>query len=158
MSVLALIFAYTLESFGIYPCRLCFYQRYVYYGLIILSIIMILFIQKLPNKGLYSLRYIEYNIYLSFLIGISIGIFQLLIEMHLIDYNSPCTTSIGSITSPEELFTSISSKDLVPCDVPQIEILNLSLSGWNIIYMVFILCVSLLIMYKREKTKKNYGE
>jgi disulfide bond formation protein DsbB len=155
MSVLALTFAYILELFDIYPCRLCLYQRYVYYGLIIMTIALILILKIQAKKILY---FIEYIIHLLFLIGIGIGIFQLLIENHIINYESSCTTTVGNISSPEELFESINSKDLVACDMPQIEILNLSLSGWNVLYMIVILYISLLIMYKKEKTKKDYGK
>lgn len=155
MSILAIVFAYTLELFDIYPCRLCIYQRYVYYGLMFSTISMLFVFKKRIVQTLYFLEWIIYSL---LLLGICIGIFQLLIESHLIKYESSCTTSIGNITSPEELFTSIDSKDLVACDVPQIEIFNLSLSGWNVLYMLTVLCVSLLIMYKREKTEKNYGK
>lgn len=154
MSVLALTFAYILELFDIYPCRLCLYQRYVYYGLIIMTISII----SSKNRLKKILYFIEYSIYLLLFIGISIGIFQLLIENHIINYESSCTTTVGNISSPEELFESINSKDLVACDVPQIEVLNLSLSGWNVLYMIVILYISLLIMYKKEKTKKDYGK
>ena len=150
ISVLALAFAYTLQLFDIYPCRLCIYQRYIYYGLIISSIILIFLIKKTLFKVIY---YLELFIYFLLIAGISIGVFQVLIEEKIIDYESSCSTSISNISSSEELFTLIDSKDLVACDIPQIVIFHLSLSAWNVIYMIFILCVSLLIMYKRIKIK-----
>jgi disulfide bond formation protein DsbB len=148
LSVIALMFVYTLELFDIYPCRLCIYQRYVYYGLIISSISILFFISRRSEK---AALFLEWIVYCLLLIGIGIGVFQLLIENHLIKYESACTTNIGNIASPEELFSSINSKDLVACDVPQIEVFNLSLSGWNVLYMISMLCVSLLIMYKKRK-------
>ena len=152
ISVVALAFAYTLESFDIYPCRLCIYQRYVYYGLIIASISMFFYIKKTYNK---VLNYLELIVYFLLIVGISIGIFQVLIEKHIIHYESSCSTSMGSIASPEDLLTSINSKDLIACDIPQVEIFNLSLGAWNVIYMLFILCSSLLIMYKIRKNELN---
>ena len=155
LSILAIMFAYTLELFDIYPCRLCIYQRYVYYCLIIAALSMLLFLKKGSEQ---TLNFLEWIIYCLLLAGMGIGIFQLLVEKHLINYESSCTTTIGNITSPEELFLSINSKDLVACDVPQIEIFNLSLSAWSVLYMICILCVSLLIMYKKRKTERNYGK
>jgi disulfide bond formation protein DsbB len=87
--------------------------------------------------------------------GIGLGVFQVLVEKHIIKYESSCTTTIGDISSAEELFSSIQSKDLVACDVPQIEIFSLSLAGWNVLYMLFTLCLSLVIMYKKRKSLLN---
>ena len=148
LSILALVFVYTLELFDIHPCRLCIYQRYVYYVLIVTAASILLCIKTGSEK---ALHFLEWIIYCLLLIGMGIGVFQLLIENHLIKYESACTTNIGNIASPEELFSTINSKDLVACDVPQIAVFNISLSGWNVLYMMWMLCVSLLIMYKKKK-------
>ena len=43
-------------------------------------------------------------------IGIGIGIFQVLIEEHIIEYDSSCTAKMMNINSPEELLNSINAK------------------------------------------------
>lgn len=149
-SVLALAFAYGLEFFDIFPCRLCIYQRYIYYGLILFTLSILYSVDKLDEK---YLQFLEWVVYCLLVIGIAIGIFQFLVEKHIIYYESSCTATVGSISSPEQLLSSINAKDLVACDVPQIEIFNLSLSGWNVLYMLMILCISLIIMYKKGKTE-----
>lgn len=83
-------------------------------------------------------------------IGIGIGIFQVLIEEHIIEYDSSCTAKMMNINSPEELLNSINAKDLVACDMPQIKIFFVSLAGWNVIYMLFLLFISLVIRYKKD--------
>jgi len=148
-SIAALGFAYILELFDIYPCRLCMYQRYIYYGLIFFSLSIVLANRNLSDKFKVFLEWIVYCLFMG---GIGLGVFQVLIEKQLIKYESSCTTTIGDISSPQELFSSIQSKDLVACDVPQIEIFNLSLAGWNVLYMLLALCLSLVIMYKRGKS------
>ncbi len=148
LSVVALIFAYILELFNIFPCKLCIYQRYVYLGLILSTISLVIAIKKKSEK---FLKFLEWTAYCLLIIGISIGIFQFLVEKHWITYESSCTANISGVSTPEEFLSSINSKDLVACDVPQIEILNLSLGGWNVLYMFGMLCISVLIMYKMKK-------
>lgn len=155
-SVLALISAHSLEFLGILPCRLCMYQRIVYYIMVVLGTLMVL-MQKKDSLDIF-LKVIQYLTFFLFVIGIFIGIFQVLVEYNLVKYNSSCTASFSGVNSPEELFESINSKDLVACDKPQLFILGLSLAEWNCIYMIFMLSISLFVRYKEISFIKNFLE
>lgn len=151
LSVLALACAYSLEFFSLHPCKLCIYQRVVYYVLI-LNAIMIIVLAKKPTVRLHLLL-----TYLIVMAGIGIAVFQILVEQHIIIYESSCTTKMSGIQSPEDFLSSIQSKDLVACDVPTV-IMGLSLSSWNLIYMLFVLCITILLMYKEGFHKYNDTE
>lgn len=145
-STLALVFAYILELFNIKPCRLCNYQRMIYYA-IIATILLLLFFCKKPSKKAAILGS-EFLLYLLIVFGICLGIFQVLVENHLVEYNSSCTSTFSNVTSPEAFLSSLNAKDLVACDKPQIKVLGLSLAGWNCLYMIFMLVISFFIRYK----------
>ena len=98
LSILALAFAYGLELVDIFPCRLCIYQRYVYYGLILSTLGILYFVKKVNER---YLQFLEWVVYCLLMVGIGIGIFQFLIEKHIIHYESSCTATVGSISSPE---------------------------------------------------------
>jgi disulfide bond formation protein DsbB len=145
-SVLALIFAYAVEFFGIVPCRLCKYQRVVYYVMTAFGIFMIPMINKnISERYLQSLEYIIYGI---FAVGLGLGMFQVLVEHGIVKYESSCTASFSGVNSPEEFLESINSKDLVACDKPQLFVLGISLAGWNCIYMIFMLLICIFMRYK----------
>ncbi len=177
LSVLALVAAYIMEYFGVLPCRLCIYQRMVYYAVIILNGAVLLLIKtNTPmmygtantRSGTYALwakmacintqerdypNAMDANAMLCMILtlfillgGVSIAVFQLMIENNLISYDSPCTTNFFNLTSPQALLSAIRNKDLIPCDKPQMVVLGISLSGWNGIYMLFLCTVSLLIL------------
>ena len=179
LSVLAIVSAHVMEHFGILPCRLCLYQRMVYYALIMVTgtvlLTMRINIPIIRTSGETSLVYQLWEkfihikddendypnmfdssamigIVLSYallLAGMGIAVFQVLIEQNLISYESPCTTNFGALKSPKEFLSAIYNKDLVSCDKPQMTILGISLSGWNACYTLFMCVVSSIIIRKR---------
>jgi disulfide bond formation protein DsbB len=153
-SVFALAFAYAVESFGIVPCRLCKYQRVVYYVMGTFGLLMILMINK--NISERYLKAFEFMIYGVFAVGLALGIFQVLVEHNIVKYESSCTASFSGVNSPEEFLESINSKDLVACDKPQLIVLGISLAGWNCIYMIFMLSICLFIRYKEVSFIKKF--
>lgn len=149
-SAAALIIAYTLESFGLHPCKLCIYQRVVYYILISVAMLMLCFMYKNQNKRDLKVILLEYIIYGLLIFSIGLGLFQVLIENHILTYESTCTTQMSNIQSPEDLMNVIQQKDLIACDIPQLKILHISLAGWNALYTVGVLSIALFVRYKRS--------
>jgi disulfide bond formation protein DsbB len=153
-SVLALGIAYLLEFFNIYPCRLCIYQRVIYYILALVGIFILIFVKKNFIKPYIVCS--EFIIYVLLIGGIGLSVFQVMIEHNLIEYESACTTSFNNIHSPEEFLSSINEKDLVACDKPQIIVYGISLAGLNCLYMLLVLFISLFMIYKNNFPIKNF--
>ena len=145
-SVLALGIAYLLEFFGIHPCRLCIYQRIIYYILVFIGVLMLIFIKKELKK--FYIVFSAIIIYVLLVAGLGLSIFQVAIEHQLIEYDSSCTASFNDVNSPEEFLLSINKKDLVACDKPQIMLYGISLAGLNCFYILLVLSISLFIIYK----------
>jgi disulfide bond formation protein DsbB len=146
-SLFALVFAYSLERFGFPPCRLCLYQRIVYYLILSCGTIMLV----LVHMDILKYRSFFLSIICILIIsGIALSVFQVLVEYKIIKYESTCTASFDKVESPEEFMSSLNEKDLVACDKPQLVVFGISLAGWNGIYMLFMLLINLLILYKMD--------
>jgi disulfide bond formation protein DsbB len=146
LAVLALCTAYTMEFFGILPCKLCIYQRYVYYAIFFVSFITF-WISLFHNKN-----WLYYKLLLICIltVGLSLAIFQVLVEKQIIRYQSTCVyDEYNNINSIDEYYAVI--EKTVPCDIPQGSFLYLSIAEWNLIYILFIILLTIKI-YSKIKT------
>lgn len=148
-SLLALISAYIAEfGFNLQPCILCLHQRKPFFAILILSIIAIILIS---NKKYQKLIFFICLILLFS--NIVIASYHVGVEQKIFQGPSSCSTTqnLNSITDLRELEKALSKASTIKCSEPAFTFLNISMAGWNTLY-----CLSLLTLtiYLNRKTQK----
>lgn len=124
--------AYAFEYFGYAPCELCLKQRYAYYAVIPLALLMSFMPANIQRMGLYVVA--------AIMLGSMIfGIYHSGVEWKWWPGPNTCTSGTLSGGLPDL------SKKPVMCDEPAIRIIGLSLAGWNAIISA---CVASFAFWK----------
>jgi disulfide bond formation protein DsbB len=112
--------AFGFEYLGYAPCELCLKQRFAYYAVIPLSLLVSFLDPKLQRAGLYFIALIMLG-------SMVFGIYHSGVEWKW--WQGPTTCTGGALTGglPDL------SRKAVMCDQPAIRIIWLSLAGWNAI-------------------------
>ncbi|MGL9726204.1 MAG: disulfide bond formation protein B [Wolbachia sp.] len=141
-SAAALIFAYALECFfNMLPCKLCIYERIVYY---VAGLLAVAYMLK-DNKILI------YAMFFSYLIGVMISFYHVGLELHLFYDVLGCTEQASGNVSVEELRNNLLNSNYSPsCDRPHY-IFGISLATWNLIYLIATLFLSGKMYYRERK-------
>jgi disulfide bond formation protein DsbB len=111
--------AFSFEYLGYAPCELCLMQRYAYYAVIPVSLLLTFASPNLQRGGLYIIGVIM-------LASMVFGIFHSGVEWKFWEGPTTCTGKFGG--GLPDL-----TKKAVMCDQPAIRIIGLSLAGWNAI-------------------------
>ncbi|MDG7056018.1 MAG: disulfide bond formation protein B [Wolbachia endosymbiont of Meromenopon meropis] len=145
-SIVALVFAYVLEYFfNMLPCKLCIYERIIYYVAGLLAIICTLIKSK---------RILVYSMFCIYLIGTIISFYHVGLELHLFQDILGCAERVSSNVSVEELKSNLLNPNYSPsCNKPHY-VLGISLVTWNLIYLVTALFVSGKIYCAKKKKLK----
>ncbi|QKX02119.1 disulfide bond formation protein B [Wolbachia endosymbiont of Dirofilaria (Dirofilaria) immitis] len=144
-SAFALIFAYMLEYFFyMLPCKLCIYERVIYY---ITGLLVVVHMFK-------SNKILIHAMFFSYFIGIVISFYHIGLELHLFYDILGCTEqAAGSDVSIEELRNKLLNPNYSPfCDRPNY-VLGISLATWNFIYLIVALFLSSKTYYKKGNFK-----
>jgi disulfide bond formation protein DsbB len=112
--------AYGFEYFGYAPCELCLKQRFAYYAVIPLALVMSFMPPNVQRSGLYLVAVI--------MLGSAIfGIYHSGVEWKWWPGPTTCTGEALAGGLPDL------TRKPVMCDQPAIRIVGLSLAGWNAI-------------------------
>ena len=118
LTLVVILGAYAFEYLGYAPCELCLKQRFAYYAVIPLSLVLALLPVNAQRAGLYCVGVIM-------LASFVFGIYHAGVEWKF--WPGPTTCTGGSMgTGLPDL-----TKKAVMCDEPAIRIIGLSLAGWN---------------------------
>ena len=127
VSVCVIIFVHYLEYIGFTPCQLCFYQRWPWYLIILLSFISIFY-----NNRIYP--YNKFIIFVLFIGSAAYAAWHAGIEWAFWQGPSTCATGTDKIESHDDLLENIQSiQSFVPCNEASFRFLGLSLAGYNFI-------------------------
>ncbi|OEY86514.1 disulfide bond formation protein DsbB [Wolbachia pipientis] len=141
-STVALIFAYILQYFfNILPCKLCIYERIVFYVVAVLSVLCLI-------KEYKALIYI---MFCSYLIGIIISFYHIGIEAGWFQDIIGCTEQINNNITIEELRNSLLNTHRLPSCDRGYYVLGLSLATWNLLYLLIILLISVRIYFRGRR-------
>ncbi len=137
----ALAVAYIAELvFGMMPCKMCYYQRWVFVA--ILFTCMLSIHPRFPRMA--GVKFVALLLFVS----ICVSITHLAVENDWIKLDLSCTGNIkGKVESVEEFKAMIMSKDDIPCDVIRGSFLGLTFAGWNFIYSSLLFMISLALIY-----------
>ena len=109
-------------GFGLYPCQMCWWQRYPHFAALALAALALL---RPPGRGLVALA--------GLAIGISglIGAFHAGVEYGWWEGLTACSTTAEAGIDPMK---AIWAAPLVRCDVAPWSLFGISLAGWNFLF------------------------
>lgn len=116
--------------FGVVPCSLCFYERYIYFALFF-SLIAVVFVK--PDTRFEKVLFNLVGLVLS--VGVVLAIYHLLVELQWVEATESCKGMFSKASSMEELRELSRSQSLSRCDRPNWYVLGLSATIWNFLWM-----------------------
>ena len=136
--------------FKILPCEMCLHQRYPYYFIIAL-IIILFFINKFSN--IWYLLPIEF----ALCYGLFYATWHVGIEQAILPGSSTCIASLDNASSLTNLKNQIFNQVIIACDEITWTILGLSAATINLIILFFLLIFNtiFLIQFYYDKEKNN---
>ncbi|TYB83453.1 disulfide bond formation protein B [Maritimibacter fusiformis] len=139
VSVVSILGAWTFESLGYAPCKLCYYQRYPHYAAIVIGALALVF----------GLRWLAWAGALAAAITSGIGFFHTGVERKWWPGPASCSGQDVAGMSTQDLLAQITEAPLVRCDeipwrlsdlIPW-DVLDLSMANFNAVgslVLVFI--------------------
>ena len=131
--------------FNLLPCKMCYYQRYVYYTIILLTLIFLIFKIK---KSLIYLIIIE----ILLLIGLTLSLWHVGIENNLIEGTSGCSNILLESENPSNninvLKEYILNNPIATCDQTNWSFLGISFAIYNAILQVVLLIINSILILK----------
>ena len=112
---------------GLYPCEMCWWQRYPHAAAIVLAALA--FTAPADSQRSRSLTLIAA---LAIAISGAIGVYHAGVELHIFQGLTTCSTT-AKATSTAELLKKLMKVPLIRCDQVQWSFLGISLAGWNAI-------------------------
>ena len=111
---------------GLYPCELCWFQRYPHIAAIILALLAFVVPGRVTQRLLVTLAAI------AILLSGAIGVFHAGVEYHWWQGFTACTSTMtGPVT-----IESIMKAPIVRCDVAQWRLGGISLAGFNAVFSI----------------------
>lgn len=134
-------------GFGLHPCELCLWQRIPYVALIAVAVLLLIW----P-------RYLRLGIGISALLWLSeaaLAFYHVGVEQGWWQSSTGCTAQTDALMTLEELRASILNSPLVPCDQPELVVLGLSMAGWNGLYSLLMVTISVIYL---RRMSANYAQ
>lgn len=150
-SISPLIIAYISEYYFDYkPCKLCIYQRLIYFIMIILCFLSIKFIKHQKKQKISIFLLVTITFFEFLVAGYHSGI-----EAKIFSLPSGCKSnnSIDYNQTTESLAQILKDNSFASCDVPTAFFLGMSMASWNAIYSLFLL-ISIIASYSYVNFKK----
>ena len=131
LSAAALATVYIFQyGFGYQPCQLCYYQRYPYFAVIGLGLIVMIMQSQGKNPG--AVSFLFSLMVLALFLDAGIAIFHVGVEQHWWEGLTTCSSPIISGISIEETLKALNPTPIVRCDVPAWTLFGISMAGYNI--------------------------
>ncbi|UFZ03181.1 disulfide bond formation protein B [Bradyrhizobium ontarionense] len=125
---------------GLQPCELCLKQRWAYYAIVPLALVIALVAARGAPRGLVlaGLGLIA----LAALGNAGLGVYHAGVEWGFWQGPTECTGPIGNLGSAGSLLERLDSVHVVRCDEVQFRFLGLSLAGYSVLISLFIAAVA----------------
>jgi disulfide bond formation protein DsbB len=140
-SVVIMAFYYIQYVLGFEPCKLCNWQRMIYFILSPLALIII-FLKRYERQVIICFSFL-------LLISIIISTYHLLIEYGLVENIINCADLNNNIGNIDDLRKNLMGKINVPCEIVQFKFI-FPLSAWNLLLSLLLLSVSFYSFLKRK--------
>lgn len=140
--------AWGSEIWGkLYPCEMCWWQRYAHLAALGLALIAIL-AGRMPDRG----RSFVWLAALAILTSGAIGFYHAGVELDYFEGFTQCTSSIGG-GSAEDFLNELMNTPLVRCDQVQWSLFGISMAGWNAIFSLSSAFIILWLSLKRPRAQ-----
>lgn len=140
-AIIALATAYIAEYvFGLIPCKLCLYQRIIYFLSIILTI------------GVFFQYRIIYLSFASYIGNALLALYHVGIEKKILPDLAGCTSTIHSLDVAQAMKAMLHTIH-PPCDEPAFTLWGISMSGWNFLYCTAVAMVSIYLWIRYDCKK-----
>jgi len=110
-------------GFGLYPCEMCWWQRYPHFAALVFALIAL--VQR-PGRVWVWLAGV------AILISGLIGLYHAGVEYHWWQGLTDCTTNVAA--NAADPLDAVMNAPLIRCDVPQWTLFGVSLAGWNFLF------------------------
>ena len=120
--------AYVSEyGFGLFPCEMCWWQRYAHMAAIVLAALAFTAAATEPRSRAFTLLAA-----LAIAVSGAIGVYHAGVELRIFEGLTTCsTTATGASTA--ELLKKLMKVPLIRCDQVQWSLFGISMAGWNAI-------------------------
>ena len=127
-------------GFGLYPCEMCYWQRWPHQAAIVLALLALLL--RANDRAMRALTLLAA---VAIAISGAIGIFHAGVEYGFWEGLTTCsTTQSGPVT-----LDSIMAAPIIRCDVPQWTVFGVSLAGFNAIFSLAGAALVLTLLRRR---------
>ena len=122
---------------GLYPCEMCWWQRYAHFAALVFAVPAFLFPARSgPSRTLVLLAA------LAIAVSGGIAIYHAGVEAKIFEGFTQCT-ALSKSGSTADLLREITHAPLVRCDEVQFRFLGITLAGWN---AILSLCGAALVL------------
>ena len=122
---------------GLYPCEMCWWQRYAHFAALVFAVPAFLFPARSgPSRTLVLLAA------LAIAVSGGIAVYHAGVEAKIFEGFTQCT-ALSKSGSTADLLKEITHAPLVRCDEVQFRFLGITLAGWN---AILSLCGAALVL------------
>ncbi len=133
---------YTQLVWGLSPCELCLKQRYAYYAIVPVGLILAALAARGAPRPLLIVGLVL--IALAALGNAGLGIYHSGVEWGFWQGPTACTGSVGNVGSAGSLLDQLDKVKVVRCDEVQYRFLGLSLAGYNVLISLLMAVIAAL--------------
>jgi disulfide bond formation protein DsbB len=133
---------------GLFPCELCWWQRYGHLVAVACALIGLLLHRQPPLS-----RLLVWLALLGIVASGVIGVYHAGVEAKIFEGFTQCTAK-PVVGSAEEMLNDILSRPAIRCDEVQWSFLGISMAGWNAILSLGFASLILWLLIKRPRTKR----
>jgi disulfide bond formation protein DsbB len=130
---------------GLYPCEMCWWQRYAHMVAFALALIAFTAPVQSPRSRTFALLAA-----LGIAVSGAIGAYHAGVEAHIFQGFTQCS-ALPKAATTADLLKEITSAPLIRCDEVQFRFLGISLAGWN---AILSLCGAALILLLCLRAKR----
>jgi disulfide bond formation protein DsbB len=133
---------------GLYPCEMCWWQRYAHFAGLALALLSLL-LRRAPDRG----RSFVWLAALAILTSGGIGVYHAGVEAGIFEGFTECTSSAGGGLSNEDLLKAIMEAPIVRCGDIQFSFLGITMAGWNAILSILAALSILWLSLRRPRAR-----
>jgi disulfide bond formation protein DsbB len=131
---------------GLYPCEMCWWQRYAHFAALGLALLSLLLV-KAPDRG----RSFVWLAALAILTSGGIGAYHAGVEAGVFEGFTTCSSTGTAGLSSEDMLKEIMAKPIIRCDEIQFSLLGISMAGWNAILSILAALSILWLSLRRPR-------
>lgn len=146
MPVLLLGGAYVSQyGFGLYPCEMCWWQRWPHMAAIALALLAILFRKGPVSRPLVLLAGI------AIMVSGALGVFHAGVEYHWWEGVTRCSVAPEAGKNSADILANIMATPLIRCDQAQWTLFGISLAGFNAIFSLASAAAIFILLDRRSR-------